>query len=55
MASGPSPPTQPSGFPVRDLSELFWMNLQSSYDLEVEKGRLGDRLETEVKEFPKSK
>ena len=31
-------------------SERFWMNLQSRYDLEVEKDRLGDRLETEVKE-----
>ena len=31
-------------------SEQFWMNLQSRYDLEVEKDRLGDRLETEVKE-----
>lgn len=30
-------------------SERFWMNLQSRYDLEIEKDRLGDRLETEVK------
>ena len=30
-------------------SERFWMNLQSRYDLEVEKDRLGDRLTTEVK------
>ena len=30
-------------------SERFWMNLQSRYDLEVEKDRLGNRLETEVK------
>ncbi len=29
-------------------SELFWLNLQNRYDLEVEKDRLGDRLETEV-------
>ena len=29
-------------------SERFWLNLQSSYDLEVEKDRLGDRLEKEV-------
>jgi plasmid maintenance system antidote protein VapI len=29
------------------------MNLQSRYDLEVEKDRLGDRLETEVKELEK--
>lgn len=31
------------------LSERFWLNLQSRYDLEVEKDRLQDRLETEVK------
>ncbi len=29
-------------------SERFWLNLQTGYDLEVEKDRLGDRLETEV-------
>ena len=29
-------------------SERFWLNLQSRYDLEVEKDRLGDRLEREV-------
>lgn len=29
-------------------SELFWLNLQNRYDLEVERDRLGDRLETEV-------
>lgn len=29
-------------------SERFWMNLQSHYDLEVEKDKLGDRLEQEV-------
>ncbi|PKB71019.1 MAG: addiction module antidote protein, HigA family [SAR202 cluster bacterium Io17-Chloro-G6] len=34
-------------------SERFWMNLQSKYDLEIEKDRLGDRLETEVKELAK--
>ncbi|MBC7259867.1 MAG: HigA family addiction module antidote protein [Chloroflexi bacterium] len=31
------------------LSERFWMNLQARYDLEVEKDRLGGRLEQEVK------
>jgi len=31
------------------LSERFWMNLQSSYDLEVEKDRMKGRLELEVK------
>jgi antitoxin HigA-1 len=29
-------------------SERFWMNLQSRYDLEVEKDKLGDRLTREV-------
>lgn len=29
-------------------SERFWINLQSHYDLEVEKDRLGKRLEEEV-------
>ena len=29
-------------------SERFWLNLQSRYDLEVEKDRLGERLEREV-------
>ena len=30
------------------LTERFWMNLQSRYDLEIEKDRLKDRLEKEV-------
>ncbi len=30
-------------------SERFWLNLQTRYDLEVEKDRLGDRLMREVK------
>jgi len=29
-------------------SEQFWLNLQSEYDLDVEKDRLGSRLEAEV-------
>lgn len=29
-------------------SERFWLNLQTRYDLEVEKDRLGHRLEEEV-------
>ena len=29
-------------------SERFWLNLQTRYDLEVEKDRLGDRLDREV-------
>lgn len=30
-------------------SERFWLNLQSRYELEVQKDELGDRLQTEVK------
>jgi addiction module HigA family antidote len=30
------------------LSERFWLNLQTRYDLEVEKDRLGRRLDDEV-------
>ena len=30
------------------LSERFWMNLQTRYDLEVEKDNLADRLKQEV-------
>jgi addiction module HigA family antidote len=30
-------------------SERFWLNLQTHYDLEIEKDRLGKRLEREVK------
>jgi len=29
-------------------SERFWLNLQTRYDLEVEKDRLGAKLEKEV-------
>ena len=29
-------------------TERFWLNLQTRYDLEVEKDRLGDRLDHEV-------
>lgn len=32
-------------------SERFWLNLQAHYDLEVEKDRLGDRLDREVHVF----
>ncbi|CAN5431142.1 MAG: HigA family addiction module antidote protein [Blastocatellia bacterium] len=31
------------------LSEPFWINLQTRYDLENEKDKLSDRLEKEVK------
>ncbi len=30
-------------------SERFWINLQTRYDLEVEKDRLGNRLSAEVR------
>ena len=30
------------------LSERFWLNLQSRYDLEIEKDRLAERLESAV-------
>ena len=30
-------------------SERFWLDLQAQYNLDVEKDRLGDRLEREVK------
>lgn len=33
------------------LSERFWINLQTRYDLEVEKDRLQDRLEIEVRVY----
>ena len=29
-------------------SERFWLNLQTGYDLDIERDRLRDRLETEV-------
>lgn len=32
-------------------SERFWLNLQTRYDLEVEKDRLGDRLDTEIVQY----
>jgi len=32
-------------------TERFWLNLQTRYDLEVEKDRLGDRLDREVTAF----
>jgi addiction module HigA family antidote len=31
------------------MTEQFWMNLQTRYDLELEKDRLGSRLEEEVR------
>jgi len=35
-------------------SERFWMNLQTRYELEVEKDRLGDRLDREIRVLAKS-
>ena len=32
-------------------TERFWMNLQTRYDLEVEKDRLGDRLDSEIRKL----
>ncbi len=32
-------------------TERFWLNLQTRYDLELEKDRLGDRLDREVLVF----
>ena len=29
-------------------SDRFWLNLQAGYDLDVERDKLGDRLEAEV-------
>jgi addiction module HigA family antidote len=34
-------------------SEQFWLNLQSRFDLEVERDRLGPRLEAEVAVHPR--
>lgn len=33
------------------LSERFWLNLQTRYDLEMEKDRLAGRLEEEVRVY----
>jgi addiction module HigA family antidote len=33
------------------LSERFWINMQTRYDLEVEKDRLQDRLDKEVRVY----
>jgi len=35
-------------------SDRFWLNLQTRYDLEVERDRLGDRLDSEVQAFRKA-
>ena len=33
------------------MSDRFWMNLQSRYDIELEKDRLGTRLDEEVEVY----
>jgi len=33
------------------MSDRFWMNLQTRYDLELEKDRLGSRLDDEVEMY----
>ena len=33
------------------LSDRFWLNLQTRYDLEVAKDRLGERLQREVRTY----
>ena len=35
-------------------TERFWLNLQAHYDLEVQRDRLGKRLETEVRVLERS-
>jgi len=35
-------------------SERFWLNLQTRYDLEVEKDRLGERLDREIRVLVRS-
>jgi addiction module HigA family antidote len=35
-------------------SELFWLNLQAAYDLDVERDRLGSRLAREVRAYARA-
>ena len=45
-ASAASPRTRGRAWPVSfGTSERFWINLQSRYDLKIEKDRLGDALD----------
>jgi addiction module HigA family antidote len=37
------------------MSERFWLNLQSTYDLEVERDRLGSALQSEVQILAQAK
>jgi len=36
------------------MSDRFWLNLQTAYDLDVERDRLGKRLEQEVAVYRKA-
>jgi len=38
----------PGAIALFGTSERFWLNLQSRFDLEAEKDRLGERLKKEV-------
>jgi antitoxin HigA-1 len=33
------------------MTDRFWMNLQTRYDIELEKDRLGSKLEDEIESF----
>lgn len=35
-------------------SDRFWLNLQAAYDLDIERDRLGDRLQREIPVFTKA-
>lgn len=35
-------------------TDQFWLNLQTNYDLELQRDRLGERLETEVRVLNRS-
>lgn len=38
-----------------DMTPQFWINLQSHYDLEVEKDKMKERIENEVKKYQTEK
>jgi len=37
--------------PCQDDSERFWLDLQTGHDMDVERGRPGDRLESEALQY----
>ena len=37
-----------------NMSDRFWLNLQTRYDLELEKDRLGSKLDKEVERYQKA-